>query len=351
MVLVPDTPMETLISKINAIGAQALTEIGAATDLATLEGFRVSVLGKKGSLSEVLKGLGSVGPAERPKIGAAANEVKAKVEAALEEKKSALEAKDLEGRLAKERIDVSIPSRKLHRGALHPITQTTRRMIDVFSRIGFDLMTGPEIETDYFCFEAVNIPEDHPARDQQDTFFMGPGLVLRTQTTAIQTRAMSGKKWPIRILCPGAVYRKDNDATHSPMFHQLEGLWIDRGTKMSDMKGALEFFAREMFGSGVKIRLRPSYFSFVEPGAEIDVSCFKCGGKDAACRICKGSGWLEILGAGMVHPKLLELAGYDPKEVSGFAFGIGIDRVAMIAHEIPDLRFMFAGDQRFLSQF
>lgn len=343
--------MESLISKIQAIGTQTLKDIEAATDLPKLEGFRVSVLGKKGSLSEVLKGLGSVGPDERPKIGAAANEVKAKIEAALDAKREKLEAQDLQERLAKERIDVSIPSRKLHRGALHPITQATRRMVDIFSRLGFDLLTGPEIETDYFCFEAVNIPADHPARDQQDTFFMGPGLVLRTQTTAIQTRAMRGKKWPIRVLSPGAVYRKDNDATHSPMFHQLEGLWIDKDVKMSDLKGTLEFFAKEIFGAATKVRLRPSYFSFVEPGAEVDVSCFKCGGKDAACKVCKGSGWLEILGAGMVHPKLLELAGYDPKEVSGFAFGIGIDRVAMILNEIPDLRLMFAGDQRFLSQF
>jgi phenylalanyl-tRNA synthetase alpha chain len=343
--------MESLISKIQAIGTKTLADITAAADLATLEGFRVSVLGKKGTLSEVLKGLGSVGPEERPKIGAAANEVKAKIEAALETKRSELETKDLESRLANERIDVSIPARRLHRGALHPITQTTRKMVEVFSRLGFDLMTGPEIETDYFCFEAVNIPKDHPARDQQDTFFMGPGLVLRTQTTAIQTRAMRGKEWPIRILSPGAVYRKDNDATHSPMFHQLEGLWIDRDVKMSDLKGTLEFFAKEIFGSSTKIRLRPSYFSFVEPGAEVDVSCFKCGGKDAVCKICKGSGWLEILGAGMVHPKLLELADYDPRAVSGFAFGIGIDRVAMILHDIPDLRLMFAGDQRFLGQF
>lgn len=343
--------MDSLVSKIQAIGTKTLADITAADDLAVLEGFRVSVLGKKGSLSEVLKGLGSADPAERPKIGAVANEVKAKIETALEAKRDGLEAKALASRLANERIDVSIPSRKLHRGALHPITQTTRKMVDVFSRLGFDLMTGPEIETDYFCFEAVNIPADHPARDQQDTFFMGPGLVLRTQTTAIQTRAMKGKKWPIRILSPGAVYRKDNDATHSPMFHQLEGLWIDRGVKMSDLKGTLEFFAKEFFGAATRVRLRPSYFSFVEPGAEIDVSCFKCDGKDPVCKICKGSGWMEILGAGMVHPKLLELAGYDPKEVSGFAFGIGIDRVAMMAHEIPDLRLMFEGDQRFLSQF
>ncbi|MBC7385766.1 MAG: phenylalanine--tRNA ligase subunit alpha [Cryobacterium sp.] len=343
--------MESLISKINAIGTKTLEDIATASDLAGLEIFRVSVLGKKGSLSEVLKGLGSVGSDDRPKIGAAANDVKAKIEAALEEKKSILESRDLEARLANERIDVSLPSRKLHRGALHPITQTTRKMVEVFSRLGFDLLTGPEIETDYFCFEAVNIPADHPARDQQDTFFMGPGLVLRTQTTAIQTRAMRGNEWPIRILCPGAVYRKDNDATHSPMFHQLEGLWIDKKVKMSDLKGTLEFFAKEVFGAATKIRLRPSYFSFVEPGAEVDVSCFRCGGKDAACKVCKGSGWLEILGSGMVHPKLLELAGYDPNEVSGFAFGIGIDRVAMILHDIPDLRYMFEGDQRFLSQF
>ncbi len=339
-----------MIDKIKAIGAQALKDIEAAKDLQTLEGFRVSVLGKKGSLSEVLKGLGSVGPDERPKIGAAANEVKSKIEAALDAKRDSMEAAALSEKLKTERLDVSLPARKYHRGSLHPVTQTTRRLVDVFSRLGFDLMTGPEIETDYFCFESVNIPADHPARDQQDTFFMGPGLVLRTQTTAIQTRAMRGKKWPIRILSPGAVYRKDNDATHSPMFHQLEGLWIDQGVKMSDLKGTLEFFAREVFGEKTRIRLRPSYFSFVEPGAEVDVSCFKCGGKDAACKVCKGSGWLEILGAGMVHPKLLELAGYDPKEVSGFAFGMGIDRIAMILHEIPDLRLMFQGDQRFLGQ-
>lgn len=339
-----------MIDKIKAIGEQALKEIEASKDLQTLEGFRVSVLGKKGSLSEVLKGLGSVSAEERPKIGAAANEVKAKVEAALDTKREAMEGALLAEKLKTERVDVSLPARKYHRGSLHPVSQTTRRLVDVFSRLGFDLMTGPEIETDYFCFESVNIPADHPARDQQDTFFMGPGLVLRTQTTAIQTRAMRGKKWPIRILCPGAVYRKDNDATHSPMFHQIEGLWIDRGVKMSDLKGTLEFFAREVFGEKTKVRLRPSYFSFVEPGAEVDVSCFKCGGKDANCKVCKGSGWLEILGAGMVHPKLLELAGYDPREVSGFAFGMGIDRIAMILHEIPDLRLMFQGDQRFLGQ-
>ena len=340
-----------MIDKIKVIAEQALRDIEAIQSTSALEELRVSVLGKKGALSEVLKALGSVSAEERPKIGAAANEYKSKIETALDSKKQGLERQELEARLQSEKIDITLPSRKIYRGALHPITQTTQKLIQIFGRIGFDLMTGPEVETDHFCFEAVNIPKDHPARDMQDTFFIGPGIVLRTQTSAIQTRAMKNQKWPVRIICPGAVFRNDNDATHSPMFHQLEGLWVDQGVKMSDLKGTLEFFARELFGSGTKIRLRPSYFPFVEPGAEIDVSCFKCGGKDASCKVCKGSGWLEILGAGMVHPRLFEIAGYDPSQVSGFAFGLGIDRIAMILHEIPDLRLMFNGDSRFLSQF
>lgn len=340
-----------MIDKIKAIAEQTLKDIEVAKTTAALEETRVTVLGKKGALSEVLKALGTVSAEDRPKIGAAANVFKSQIESALENKKASLEAHELEARLQSEKIDVTLPSRKVYRGALHPITQTTQRLIQIFGRLGFDLMTGPEVETDHFCFEAVNIPKDHPARDMQDTFFIGPGVVLRTQTSAIQTRTMKNQKWPVRIICPGAVFRNDNDATHSPMFHQLEGLWVDKGVKMSDLKGTLEFFARELFGSGTKIRLRPSYFPFVEPGAEIDVSCFKCGGKDAHCKICKGTGWLEILGAGMVHPRLFEIAGYDANEVSGFAFGLGIDRIAMIMHDIPDLRLMFNGDSRFLSQF
>ena len=348
-----------MIQKLDAIGAQALKDIVAVTQLEALETVRIAVLGKKGALSEVLKGLGTTSPEERPKVGAAANEWKRKIEDALVARKEKLEGAALEVQLANERIDITLPSRLPHRGTLHPITQTTRRMLQIFSRLGFDVQTGPEVETEFLNFEAVNIPKDHPARDMQDTFFMGPGVVLRTHTSAVQMRALREKKWPVRIVCPGAVYRSDHDATHSPMFHQVEGLWVDghvsgRGPRvtMSDLKGTLEFFAKEIFGASTKIRLRPSYFPFVEPGAEVDVSCFICKGKPSdSCKVCRGSGWLEILGAGMVHPRLFEMAGYDPGEVTGFAFGMGVERIAMLLHEIPDLRLMFEGDQRFLGQF
>lgn len=339
--------------KLDAIGNQALQELQGIQTLEQLEQLRVSILGKKGALSEVLKGLGSVSADERPKIGAAANEWKRRIEEALEARKASLEGAALEERLKSERIDVTLPSRVPHHGSLHVVTQTTRRLLDTFKRLGFDVTTGPEVETEYLNFEAVNIPADHPARDMQDTFFMGPGVVLRTHTSAVQMRAMRERKWPVRIVCPGAVYRSDSDATHSPMFHQVEGLWVDHGVKMSDLKGTLAFFAREIFGAQASIRLRPSYFPFVEPGAEVDVSCYVCpkGKPQHSCRICKGTGWLEILGAGMVHPRLLEMAGYTEKGLTGFAFGIGVERVAMLLHGIPDLRMMFQGDSRFLTQF
>jgi phenylalanyl-tRNA synthetase alpha chain len=341
-----------MLDKLDAIGGQALKDLEAASTTELLEQIRVSVLGKKGALSEVLKGLGSTSPEDRPKIGAAANEWKRKVEEALDARRATLESAELDKKLKGERIDVSIPSRLPHKGSLHIITQTTRRMLQVFSRLGFDITTGPEVETEFLNFEAVNMPADHPARDMQDTFFMGPGVVLRTHTSSVQMRAMRSQKWPVRVVCPGAVYRSDSDATHSPMFHQVEGLWVDRGVKMSDLKGVLGFFAREMFGAETKIRLRPSYFPFVEPGAEVDVSCYRCRTKiDESCRVCRGSGWLEILGAGMVHPRLLEMAGYTDKDLTGFAFGIGVDRIAMLLHEVPDLRLMFEGDTRFLNQF
>lgn len=343
--------MSDLIGKLNSLEQDVLTQIGAATTTDALEQIRVSVLGKKGSLSEVLRGLGSVDASERPKIGAVSNQVKAKVEAALSAAKEKLGAAEINAKIAKEKIDITLPARSLHMGSLHPVTQTVRKIVHILGKIGFDLTTGPEIETDFMNFEAVNIPKDHPARDMQDTFFVGPGVVLRTQTSPVQMRAMRAQKAPIRILCPGAVYRADNDATHSPMFHQIEGLWVDKGVRFSDLKGTLQFFAKELFGSDVKIRLRPSYFPFVEPGCEVDVSCFKCGGRDEKCSICKGTGWLEILGAGMVHPRLFEVAGYNPNEVSGFAFGLGIERIAMLLHHIPDLRLMFQGDVRFLKQF
>jgi phenylalanyl-tRNA synthetase alpha chain len=338
-------------SEIEQKGQNALGQIRDAATLEQLDQIRVSVLGKKGSLSEALKSLGQVPPEERPKLGALANEWKGKIEAALEAKKSELESLKIEADLKKTRIDVTLPARRVHAGSLHPITSTVRKISATLGRIGFDVTTGPEVETDFMNFEAVNIPKDHPARDMQDTFFLGPGVVLRSQTSPVQMRAMREQKWPIRILCPGAVYRCDSDATHSPMFHQIEGLWVDRGVSMADLKGVLDFFAKETFGSDVKIRLRPSYFPFVEPGAEVDVSCAICAGRNPKCPVCKGTGWLEILGAGMVHPRLFRLAGYDPGEVSGFAFGMGVERIAMLLHDIPDLRLMFHGDERFLKQF
>jgi len=349
-----------MIEKLNAIGGQALKDIDATTNLDTLEQVRISVLGKKGALSEVLKGLGAVSPAERPVIGAVANEWKGKVESALEGRKQALETALLNEKLKTEKIDVTAPARLQHRGSLHVITQTTRRITQILGRLGFDVTLGPEVETEYLNFEAVNIPADHPSRDMQDTFFMGPGVVLRTHTSSVQMRSMRAQKWPVRILCPGAVYRVDDDATHSPMFHQVEGLWVDHGVRMSDLKGTLLFLAQELFGSDTRIRLRPSYFPFVEPGAEVDVSCFQCRTKISdSCRVCKGSGWLEVLGAGMVHPRLFDLAGYqtgaagssDSKELTGFAFGIGVERIAMLLHQISDLRLMFQGDVRLLGQF
>lgn len=347
-----------MIQKIDAIRVQALKDIGAATSLDGIEQLRVSVLGKKGALSEVLKTLGSVAASERPAMGAAANECKKQVEEALSARKTSLETAALSEQLAKERLDISLPARALHRGTIHPVTATIRRINAVFARLGFDIVTGPEVETEFLNFEAANIQADHPARDMQDTFFMGPGVVLRTHTTAVQMRTMRAEKWPVRILCPGAVYRSDSDATHSPMFHQIEGLWVDRDIKMSDLKGVLLFFARELFGADTKIRLRPSYFPFVEPGAEVDVSCFRCRTKiDPSCRVCKGSGWLEILGAGMVHPRLFETAGpaywegYQKEGMTGFAFGMGVERIAMLLHGISDLRLMFQSDVRFLKQF
>jgi len=351
-----------MIEKLNAIGSQALKEIEGVATLDSLEQVRIFVLGKKGALSEVLKGLGSVPSGDRPMIGSAANEWKRKIESALDQRKQNLENALLLENLKSEKVDISAPSRLPYRGSLHVVTQTARRMIQILSRLGFDVTVGPEVETDYLNFEAVNIPANHPSRDMQDTFFLGPGVVLRTHTSAVQMRAMRTQSWPLRVLCPGAVYRCDDDATHSPMFHQLEGLWVDRGVKMSDLKGTLEFFVRELFGSETRIRFRPSYFPFVEPGAEVDVSCFQCRVKlSDSCRICKGSGWLEVLGAGMVHPKLFELAGYIPNgvcdpqlrdsQLSGFAFGMGIERMAMLLYQIPDLRLLFQGDVRLLNQF
>ncbi len=338
-------------TELERLADQALQAIQNANALEDLEAVRVSYLGKKSGFTEIMKSLGQIDPSERPAVGQLANQLKAKIDQELTQKKNDLEAVALSAQLKAQALDVTLPSRRPHGGSLHPITTTVRRVNAILGRLGFEVTTGPEVETEFLNFEAVNIPKDHPARDMQDTFFMGPGIVLRSQTSPVQMRAMQSQPWPVRILCPGAVYRCDSDATHSPMFHQIEGLWVDRQVSMADLKGTLDFLAKELFGSQVKIRLRPSYFPFVEPGAEVDVSCMLCGGKNPTCPVCKGTGWLEILGAGIVHPRLFEIAGYNPKDVSGFAFGMGVERIAMLLHGIPDLRLMFHGDQRFLAQF
>lgn len=338
---------------LRSILEKAVSAVESASSAELLEQVQVNFLGKKGELSQALRELGSLSAEDRPRVGALANDVRAQIERVLGAKRQLFAEAELRLRLERERIDVSLTTHEERLGHLHPVTQTLRRLVDIGSRLGFEVRSGPEVELDYFNFEAVNIPQDHPARDMQDTFFIEPGVVLRTHTTPVQIRSMQSGPWPVRILCPGAVYRCDDDATHSPMFHQMEGLWVDKGVNLSDLKGILEYFTRELFGSETKIRLRPSYFSFVEPGVEVDVSCFRCRTKiDPSCRICKNTGWLEIMGAGMVHPKLFESAGYQPDpELSGFAFGMGIERIAMLLYEIPDLRLMFQNDFRFLTQF
>lgn len=330
-----------MLKQLEALGQEAIEAAKRAGATAELQELRVQYLGKKGKFSEILKSLGKMSAEERPKVGASANEWKRKFEEALQARGDTLERVELEGRLQSEKIDVTLPGRRAYRGALHPITLAAREMVRVLSKVGFEVALGPEVETDYLCFESVNIPEHHPARDMQDTFYAGPGVVLRTHTTPVQMRTLLEQDPPIRILAPGAVYRSDYDATHSPMFHQIEGMWVDRGVRMSDLIGTLDHFSKGLFGSETQIRVRPSYFPFVEPGIEVDVGL----------KVPGGVRWLEIMGAGMVHPKLFEEAGYPAGEYTGFAFGIGIERVAMILYGVQDLRLFFQNDVRFLNQF
>ena len=308
-------------------------------------------MGKKGSLTSLLKKMGSLSPEERPKIGQIANEVRNELEKAWEVKLKELEEVALAKRLEQERIDISLPGYFLPRGHQHPLSKVIEQIEDIFIGMGFTIAEGPEIETDYYNFEALNIPKDHPARDMQDSFYLTEDILLRTQTSPVQVRTMEKMKprLPVKIICPGKVYRHDDDATHSPMFHQVEGLLVDKGVRMSDLKGILLAFSRQMFGEDRQIRLRPSFFPFTEPSAEVDVSCMLCGG--SGCRICKGTGWIEILGSGMVHPRVLEMGGYNPKEVTGFAFGMGVERIAMLKYGIEDMRLLFDNDLRFLEQF
>lgn len=340
-----------LAEQLRQLETKAMRDIAEIETTAALQEFRVQILGKKGQLTAVLRGMGGLSAEERPKVGQLANDVRDKIEAALESRGSALEAAELEARLASERLDVTLPGVMPTAGHQHPLTRIADEITDIFMGLGFSVAEGPEVETDYYNFAALNLPKDHPARDMQDTFYVTNDLVLRTQTSPVQVRTMERlcPQVPVRIISPGKVYRRDDDATHSPMFQQVEGLVIDKGISLGHLKSTLLAFARQMFGSEREIRLRSSYFPFTEPSAEVDVSCGTCAGK--GCRVCKGTGWIEILGCGVVHPNVLRLSGYDPEEVSGFAFGMGIERIAMLKYKVEDLRHFFTNDYRFLRQF
>ena len=328
----------------------AKAAIAAADSEQVIEELRVKYLGKKGELTALLKQMGSLSPEERPKMGQLVNEAKAQVEALIGEKATELKEKATELKLKEETIDITMPAKSVKRGKLHPLNTVLNDMIDIFQSMGFDVVDGPEVETDHYNFECLNVPADHPARDMQDTFYLAENLLLRTQTSAAQIRTMETRKPPIRVICPGRVFRADEvDATHSPVFHQIEGLVVDKGITLCDLKGVLEQFAHEIYGKDTKVKFRPSFFPFTEPSVEVDVSCSECGGK--GCRVCKGAGWIEILGAGMVHPNVLRSCGIDPEEYSGFAFGIGLDRLTTTRYKISDIRLLFENDKRFLEQF
>ena len=336
--------------KLNAIKEQALTQIGASETLDALNEIRVAFLGKKGELTSVLKSLKDVAPEERPMVGQLVNDARAEIESKLEEVKSALEKQLREKKMKEETIDVTLPAKKPMLGHRHPNTIALEEAERIFIGMGYEVVEGPEVEYDYYNFEALNIPANHPAKDEQDTFYVTSNILLRTQTSPVQVREMEKGKLPIRMIAPGRVFRSDEvDATHSPSFHQIEGLVIDKNITFADLKGTLAEFAKEMFGEETKVKFRPHHFPFTEPSAEVDVSCFKCGGN--GCRFCKGSGWIEILGCGMVHPKVLKMSGIDPEEYSGFAFGVGLERIALLKYEIDDMRLLYENDTRFLKQF
>ena len=339
--------MKELLEQIRANVEGILKE---ASNLDALENIRIQFLGKKGELTAVLKGMGKLAPEERPQIGALANQIRGTLEAELEEKKNQINAIIEESKLKAEVVDVTMPGKRQPVGHLHPLTKVLNNIKDIFIGMGFQIADGPEVEYDYYNFEALNIPKNHPARDTQDTFYIEDNIVLRTQTSGMQVRVMEKTKPPIRIIAPGKVYRSDTvDATHSPVFHQIEGLVVDKNVTMADLKGTLEMLAKSLYGEETRVRFRPHHFPFTEPSAEMDVSCFVCGGK--GCSVCKGEGWIEILGCGMVHPKVLANCDIDPEEYSGFAFGIGLERIAMGKYDIDDLRLFFENDKRFLSQF
>jgi phenylalanyl-tRNA synthetase alpha chain len=338
--------------RLKELQTEALERVNTAVDLKELNEIRVSYLGKKGPITEVLKGMGKLSAEERPKMGALANEVRDAIAAAIESKQKKLEEAAVAAKLAAETIDVTLPGRPVKSGNNHPLTRVVEEIEDLFIGMGYTVAEGPEVEKDYYNFEALNLPKDHPARDMQDSFYITEDILLRTQTSPVQARTMEKHqgKGPVKIICPGKVFRRDHDdATHSHQFMQIEGLVVDENIRMSDLKGTLEVFAKAMFGSDREIRLRPSFFPFTEPSVEVDVSCFKCEGK--GCNICKKTGWIEILGAGMVHPNVLEMSGFDSKKYSGFAFGMGVERIAMLKYGIDDIRHFYTNDVRFLKQF
>ncbi|MCR5545592.1 MAG: phenylalanine--tRNA ligase subunit alpha [Lachnospiraceae bacterium] len=336
--------------KLLEIQKKALEQIENAQELGSLNDVRVSILGKKGEMTAILKGMKDVSPEDRPKVGQMVNETREAIEAKLLEAKQNLEKKEMEARLAKETIDVTLPAKKNKIGHRHPNTIALQEVEKIFVGMGYEVVEGPEVELDYYNFEALNIPANHPAKDEQDTFYITKDILLRTQTSPVQVREMEKGKLPIRMIAPGRVFRSDEvDATHSPSFHQIEGMVIDKDITFADLKGTLQEFAKEMFGEDTKVKFRPHHFPFTEPSAEMDVTCFKCGGK--GCRFCKGEGWIEILGCGTVHPKVLKMSGIDPEVYSGFAFGVGLERIALLKYEIDDMRLLYENDERFLSQF
>jgi phenylalanyl-tRNA synthetase alpha chain len=337
--------------ELERIRVAAFRELEQAQDVGAVNELRVKVLGKKGDLTAVLRGMGAMDPSERPRIGQLVNDLRLDFETALNAKFELLKEAELNKRLAAEKIDITLPGRVLELGRRHPLTLALDRIKAVFLQMGFDIKEGPEVESDYYNFEALNLPPDHPARDMQDSFYITEQFLLRTHTSPVQVRTMQSQQpnSPIRMIAPGKVYRRDYDATHSPMFQQVEGLVVGPDICFADLKGTLELFCQGIFGDSVKVRFRPSYFPFTEPSAEVDISCVICKGK--GCRVCKGTGWLEILGSGMVHPKVLEMSNYDPSQVSGFAFGMGVERIAMLAFGIDDMRLFYENDVRFLRRF
>jgi len=338
-----------LKEELDRLQSEAVISLSQVSTEKEISEIRVKYLGKKGSITQILKGLGTLPESERRVIGQRANQLKESTETRIEEALSRVRERDRREALEREKIDVTLPGRSIPVGKRHPLTQILDMIIDIFSRLGFEVVEGPEVELDYYNFEALNIPKGHPAREMQATFFISDDVVLRTHTSPVQVRTMEKKRPPVRVICPGAVYRCDSDPSHSPMFHQVEGLLVDQGITFADLKGVLTVFVHQMFGKETKLRFRPSFFPFTEPSAEIDIECFICGGK--GCGVCSNTGWLEILGSGMVDPAVYRFVNYDPEEVTGFAFGMGIERIAMLKFGINDIRLFFTNDLRFLKQF